>query len=303
MIALSVSGGTEPYFVDWSDGQDDTIAVNLAVGQYQVVVTDANNCPSPAGNFTVGQLPEIMFDLTGSGLLCYGNNSGSADAVNLTGGTGVYEHFDWYLDGQLYDTSQSLTQAQSGKYILKVTDDYGCHSFDSVYISQPDSIVLSLEAEPGTIELGAINLEVEGGTAPYSYLWTNGATTQNIDPLGGGVYHVWVTDDNGCKSTDSIFVEVHYRILAPTGFSPNGDANNDYFRVRGLGTDLTDFSLLIFNRWGEVVFKTDNANEYWNGKKFNVGTPMPEDTYLWQASLEYTSGVKITDKGNVTLLR
>ena len=303
MISLNITGGTEPYFANWSDGQSDTVAVNLAAGQYQVVVTDTNNCPSPAGNFTVGQLPEITFDLAGSDLLCYGDNSGSAGVVNLAGGTGVYDDFDWYLNGQLYDTAQYLSQAESGKYILKITDDYGCHSYDSVIISQPDSLVLHLEAEPGTVELGAINLEVEGGTAPYSYLWTNGATTQNIDPLGGGFYHVWVTDDNGCKSTDSIFVEVHYRILAPTAFSPNSDGTNDYFRVRGLGTDLVSFQMLIYNRWGEVVFKTDDAHDYWNGKKFNAGNEMPEDTYLWQASLEYTSGVKITDKGNVTLLR
>ena len=303
MISLNIIGGTEPYSVNWITGQNTSTVSGLQAGQYQVSVTDTNNCPAPSKVFTVGELPQLTFDITGSDLLCYGDSSGSAAVMNLTGGTGNYEQFKWYLNGQFYDTTQNLENIQSGLYSVEVSDDYGCQSSDSIYLSQPEPIILTLEAEPGTIELGAINLTVEGGIEPYSYIWTNGATTQNIDPLGGGVYHVWVTDDNGCKTTDSIFVEVHYRILAPTGFSPNGDGTNDFFRVRGLGTDLDEFKMMIFNRWGEVVFKTNDSQEFWNGKKFNTGNEMPEDTYIWQASLKYTTGVIITDKGNVTLLR
>jgi gliding motility-associated-like protein len=134
-------------------------------------------------------------------------------------------------------------------------------------------------------------------------LWSTGATTQNVDPLGGGYYSVRVTDGNGCQNIDSIFVEVRFRILAPTAFSPNGDNLNDVFFLKGLGTDLVSFELNIYDRWGEIVFKTNDILEAWNGNLYNNGEPQPKEVYTWTASLEYSSGEKIADKGNVTLLR
>ncbi len=78
---------------------------------------------------------------------------------------------------------------------------------------------------------------------------------------------------------------------------------NDLFFVRGLGTDLISFDLNIYDRWGGVVFTTNDILEGWNGRFLNVGEKQPKEAYIWTVSLEYSSGEKISDKGNITLLQ
>ena len=304
IISLNVTGGTEPYIYSWSN--DSTIATmsGLSAGTYDVTVDDAHNCPTviPKNTLAHGNY-EIEFDIEVSDLLCYHDNSGSVDVINLTGGTGNYVDYLWYKNDAVYANSQNLDTLPAGEYELSIMDDYGCNFSKNIVITEPDELILHLEGINGNISLGAIDLTVNGGTLPYSYLWSTGETTEDVDPLGGGVYTVEVTDDNLCKSSASIFVEVHYRIYAPTAFSPNGDNINDEFHVFGLGTDLREFELTIFNRWGQIVFNSNDVNDYWNGKLNNTGEILPVDVYTWQAVISYSTGEKITDNGNVSLLR
>jgi gliding motility-associated-like protein len=302
-IELDITGGTKPYDITWLDGSDSAVVLGLPPGQYQVVVSDTNQCPAVTENIVIDEWDAIDFSITGHDLLCFNDSSGFIEISGISGGTGVYSDFGWMKDGGFYGIGQILDTLLTGKYIATVTDDFGCSRSDSVMIFQPDSIELFLNAQPGLVELGSIELEVEGGTLPYSYLWSTGAITQNVDPLGGGYYSVVVTDGNGCRNIDSIFVEVRFRILAPTAFSPNGDDLNELFFVKGLGTDLVSFELIIYDRWGDMVFKTNDIHEGWNGRLFNNGEEQPVEVYIWTASLEYSSGEKIADKGNISLLR
>jgi len=302
-IVLEINGGTEPYDISWSNGLETPEIIGLVPGQYQVTVTDSNQCPNIFEDILIDEWDEIDFSLMGNDLLCFKDASGYIEIVSISGGTGIYSDFNWMKDGENYGSGQILDTLQTGNYIVTVTDDFGCNQSDSVSIFQPDSLALFLNAQPGLVELGSIELEVDGGTSPYSYLWSTGAVTQNVDPLGGGYYSVLVTDDNGCETLDSIFVEVRFRILAPTAFSPNGDDLNEVFFVKGLGTDLVYFEMNIYDRWGDVVFKTNDISEGWNGRLFNEGEEQPKEVYTWAASLEYSSGEKIADKGNLTLLR
>ncbi len=276
---------------------------DLEAGVYQVTVTDAKQCPDVIEDIVIEELDPLEFNLIGNNLLCFNDGSGYVEIADLTGGTGFYSDFEWLKDGEYYSSGQVLDTLQIGKYLVMVSDDYGCTSTDSIELFQPDTLSLFLNAQPGVVELGSIELTVDGGTMPYSYLWSTGAETQNVDPLGGGYYSVLVTDDNGCKTLDSIFVEVRFRVLAPTAFSPNGDGLNDLFFVRGLGTDLISFDLNIYDRWGSVVFTTNDILEGWNGQFLNVGEKQPKEAYIWTVFLEYSSGEKISDKGNITLLQ
>jgi gliding motility-associated-like protein len=112
-----------------------------------------------------------------------------------------------------------------------------------------------------------------------------------------------VQDGNDCEATGSIFVEVHYRIFAPTAFSPNGDGVNDTFKLFGLGTDLKDFNLTVFNRFGQIVFESKSVNEGWNGRLMNTDELVPTEVYTWQVKITYLGGESLVDAGNVTLLR
>jgi gliding motility-associated-like protein len=270
-ISLEVTGGTEPYLFEWVHGATLPDLISLSPGTYEVSVTDSNNCPDIFQTIMIDEIPELKFDLLGTDLLCFNDHSGEIHVTGLEGGTGIYDTYFWFKDSYFYSENQSISGLLAGNYELMVTDDRGCTGEDSIFISQPDPIHLELESLKEAIELGSIDLTVTGGTPPYTYLWNTGATTQDIDPLGGGLYTVDVQDGNDCEATGSIFVEVHYRIFAPTAFSPNGDGVNDTFKLFGLGTDLKDFYLTVFNRFGQIVFESKSVHEGWNGRLMNIG--------------------------------
>jgi gliding motility-associated-like protein len=302
-ISLEVTGGTEPYLFEWFHGDTIPDLIGLSSGSYEVIVTDSNKCPDVVQTVIINEIPELKFDLLGSDLLCFNDHTGEIQITELEGGTGVYSSFYWSMDNSFYSENQNISGLLQGNYELMVTDDRGCTGKDSIIIFQPDSIQLELESLKEAIELGSIDLTVAGGTPPYTYLWNTGATTEDIDPLGGGWYTVSVKDGNDCEATGSIFVEVHYRIYAPTAFSPNGDGVNDTFRLFGLGTDLKDFNLTIFNRFGQLLFESNSVDEGWNGRLMNTGQLVPTEVYTWQAKITYIGGASLIETGNVTLLR
>jgi gliding motility-associated-like protein len=304
-ILIDIEGGTEPYSIYWPDGltEDTTFVDGLAEGIYQVEIVDFNNCPSIGGEIEITELPELSFQLTGYDLLCHSDSSGFIEISDIEGGSGNYTQFSWYKDGEFYSTEMELNDLQSGEYSIIIEDDFNCQASKSVFLYEPEPLILEMEGIDGITELGSIDLTVTGGTEPYSYLWNTGEVTQDIDPLGGGMYTVQVTDENVCKSTDSIWIDVHFRVLAPTAFSPNGDGTNEEFEVHGIGTDLKEYKMIIFNRWGQQVFQTTDHTTHWNGKLNNSGPEQPVGVYTWQISITYIGGAKTIDLGNVTLLK
>ena len=303
-ITLNVIGGTEPYNYTWSNGSIEPQLTGIEPGNYSVSVSDYHSCPAIEETISISELPLLNFELDGINLTCYQDSSGSINVINLTGGTGNYIDFIWTKDNQAYIFGQqNLIKVQAGEYNLKVIDDFGCDATKEIVIKEPEEIILELEGINGNISLGAIDLTVTGGILPYEYLWSTAETTQDIDPLGGGTYTVEVTDGSGCKSTGSIFVDVHYRVYAPTAFSPNGDGINDEFVIVGLGTDLKEFELTVFNRWGNEIFTSRDAEYHWNGSLNNSGESLSIDVYTWMVKITYSTGETIVDKGNVTLLK
>ncbi|MBN2174271.1 MAG: gliding motility-associated C-terminal domain-containing protein [Bacteroidales bacterium] len=302
---ISITGGTEPYSIDWSSTiPDNTLNVYyLSPGIYDVEVVDDHNCPAIIQPIEINEIPELTFSLIGTDLSCFNDGSGMIEITEIEGGTGNYTDFTWYKNSEYYSSGQTIDQLAAGEYSLIIQDDLNCQAERLVVLTEPDDLLLNLKGVDGVTELGSIDLTVNGGTEPYYYLWNTGAETQDIDPLGGGIYTVIVTDDHFCKATDSIFIDVHFRVLAPTAFSPNGDKFNNEFEIKGIGTDLKEFELSIFDRWGQEVFHTRNYNEFWNGRLNNTGKPQPIGVYTWQISLLYKGGQKTIDKGNVTLLR
>jgi len=303
-ITVNVSGGTEPYNYSWSNDSTTFQQTGLTPGEYFISVTDDHACQPIEETITVSELPLLDFQLEGFDLVCYQDSSGSIFVVNIAGGTGNYTDFIWKKENQTYMLGQQdLLSVQAGEYSLTIVDDYGCSGTQSMLILEPDQMILDIEAISGNNSLGAIDLTVSGGNEPYEYYWSTDETTEDIDPLGGGTYYVDVTDGNGCKSTGSVFVDVHYRIYAPTAFSPNNDGVNDEFELLGLGTDLREFELTIFNRWGEEVFSSSDPENNWNGTLHNSGEVLPVEVYTWMAKITYSTGESIVDKGNVTLLK
>ena len=195
-------GGTSPYTYLWNSGQTTQSISGLLAGSYTVTVTDLNNC-SIVSNVLVPNLggPVISTDTIIS-VTCNGFSNGSI-LLTVSSGTPPL-NFAW-SSGQ---TTEDISGIGSGTYTLTVTDQNLCVQFQSFIVDEPDQLQDSITVEDahcGNSD-GSIIVYPYGGTSPYTYLWSNTQTTQQISGLIGGVYTVTITDDNGCVIDSSINV-------------------------------------------------------------------------------------------------
>lgn len=201
-IDLTVSGGTPPYSYLWSNGATSEDVSNLCEGTHNVTITDANGCTAVEGQLLTDP-DELIVSVTGNDIDCHGNSTGSASA-SVSGGTGAYS-YSW-SSGQ---TVQSISNLAAGNYTVTVTDGNGCLAIGNVNIDEPDALAASISVSNATCNGfcdGFINLTLVGGTAPFSYSWSNGETTEDVGSLCAGVYAVTITDANGCSisANDSV---------------------------------------------------------------------------------------------------
>ena len=259
----------------------------------------------------------ISIETTSKAVTCTGSKDGMID-LSVTGGTPPYS-FNWTGPGSFTASTQNLSGLAGGTYNVKVTDANGIVNTASVKVDESDAL-LSLSATAiaatrtmsidGTVilgvALGSINLTVNGGTAPFSYVWTgpDNFTANTEDPidLAGGTYVVVVTDANGCTATISTDVGVQIvlaedqscTVFVPNVFTPNGDGINDYFEIRCL-YNYANAEIEIFNRNGNLLYKRDHYGNidywgskekaFWNGRSENnlnfMGSEVPVGTYYY----------------------
>ena len=205
-IALATeTGGTAPYTYAWSNTTTMDTAINLAAGTYTVTITDANGCFDSASVTIVEPSNVVANGILISDAACNGSSTGSAEG-DPTGGTAPYTYL--WNNGAGTDTINNLS---AGSYFLTVTDANGCTGFDTVNISEPALLVIAVDSindvSCNAGNDGFITTSTSGGTAPYSYLWNNTATTDSISGLGAGSYTVTVTDANGCTASINPIVQ------------------------------------------------------------------------------------------------
>jgi gliding motility-associated-like protein len=141
-------------------------------------------------------------------------------------------------------------------------------------------------------------LVATGGVLPYTYLWSNSSTDQNLYNVNAGLYSVSLVDNNGCRISGTITLSEPLVLEMPSGFSPNNDGKNDLFVVHGIEA-YPQNSLTIFNRWGNIVYEKSGYNNEWSGQSKN-GMQLPDATYF--VILEINAGEKVL-KGYVELRR
>jgi hypothetical protein len=175
------------------------IVVTDAAGN-QIILNDLNNLPDcvtlPCTNLNVAITNQ-------TNISCAGGSNGAA-TLSASGGNGSYT-FSWQ-PGNLSGASQ--TGLAAGTYTVDVIDSDGCAGSVQVIITAPAPLILTTNitnAECGVAN-GAIDLTVSGGTSPYTYVWSNGTTTQDLTSILPGPYQVTVTDANGCQQTGNYAV-------------------------------------------------------------------------------------------------
>jgi gliding motility-associated-like protein len=149
-------------------------------------------------------------------------------------------------------------------------------------------------------------VELDAGAGFSSYIWQDGSTGRFYTAMAEGTYSVQVTDANGCHAGASVLMKnCSLNLFVPNAFSPNGDGINDRFQIRPNIDEITEFSMVVFNRSGELLFETYDVGTGWDGTY--KGQPCPQDTYVWMVTWQAPGNIKqnspTTMKGTFVLLR
>jgi len=202
-IDLEVTGGTPPYAFDWSNGTNDEDLVSLCAGTYTATVTDSNGCFTSI-DVDITEPPAIEISGVSTEATC-GECNGTID-LTVNGGTAPYI-FDW--TGGLPDV-EDPTNLCVGLYTVTVTDNNNCTNTYSISVNSQGGIIFNpniTDASCFGICNGSIELNTEGGTAPYTFMWSQGSNTENISVLCAGQYSVTATDSDGCQAVATYIIE------------------------------------------------------------------------------------------------
>lgn len=288
-----------------SSNQNDSYTYG-SIGNYtvQLKVASNNGCEdSLSKTIEVFPLPSATSSSTTA---CYNENNVTA-TVYPADGTPPYT-VSWSSS----ENTETISQIFAGDYEVTVTDANNCTVvITETVVQQPFPVILETNIAIDTIRFGdTISVvSVSGNYDPYlTYIWTpnNGLGCDTClstfaTPLQSVIYTITGTDTIGCTGSTSIEVIVinDYIIYIPNAFTPDNDGTNDEFKVYSKG--VKNYTLQIFNRWGERIFETNNLAQGWDGTYLNKQM-MPE-VYIYVTQLEFLDGYTTMKKGSVTLIR
>ncbi|MBL0047579.1 MAG: choice-of-anchor L domain-containing protein [Bacteroidetes bacterium] len=299
-ISAQASGGAGYYHYFWNNNAGTTAAVTVApttTTPYFVTITDT--CGNSAQDGVIVNLinyPPLYINVLNDTTVCKG------EPVTLVaagvGGHGPYS-YSW-SNGSWLDSVYVVRSNFNKSYIVSVTDqcNYTVKDTSAVYISIPEANFGYRFDSNFLVQL--LDSSVKN-IVSYAWKFGDNSTSTAYNPLheysefGAHDVSLVVTNDLGCKDsiTRSIFPPVE--IYIPTAFTPNGDGKNESIEAIGLG--VASFELLIFNRWGQLVYKSTDIHQKWNA------SGLPEGVYVYQVRARGIDYKTISKTGTITLLR
>ena len=211
MAAVIASGGTVPYTYNWSNGANASVILNLISQIYSVTVTDGNGCSTAASVF-INQPSVITVSISVSTTACL--SSVGSVTITASGGTGGYTYL--WSNGSIIPV---LTGLSAANYQFTVTDANLCTQTGNVQVSNFPGANAAIVSTASISCYGICNAGLSagsnGGTVPYYYKWSNGASTADITGLCSGIYCATVTDGNGCSSS-TVFTIMEPNLLTIT---------------------------------------------------------------------------------------
>jgi gliding motility-associated-like protein len=295
-LQLNAGLGFINYF--WNGSITGTAQSTLAVhttGQYTVQVEDVHGC---LASDTVQLLNIYTLPTANAGpddSLC----AGETTILNATGG-GTY----LWMPGNSTQAQLSVHPTVTTTYTLTVYDLNHCEAADqvTVVVHPISTAAIFNEQQIGyCFDEGPLTLTANWGN---TFLWTpGGEINPNLQVTAAGTYGITVSDAFACPYKAEVIVinRCETTLFIPTGFSPNGDGLHDDVEI--FGNYFKDFRLIIFNRWGEIIFESSERELRWNGTY--RGEEMPIGTYPWMVSYRsvFDEQKQLTQKGSITLVR
>jgi gliding motility-associated-like protein len=284
VLSTGIAGTT------WSTGATGAQITVTSPGTYWA--TGNNACGTFNDTITINQLTAPQLAFGGDSFLC----TGQSFTLNAANPNSTYHWQD-------NSANSSYQVSGPGIYAVTVTDtSSGCSakaSVNVIYSSQPPQVNLGPDFKVCGNKGAILTVPI----ANAQYLWNNGSTDSTLLVTASGTYSVTVS--NGCSSASS---EVNVSVYAdacemyvPTGFSPNGDGVNDFFHAI-CHCPVSDFSMQVYNRWGEKVYSSTNIQNGWDGTYKNYNAPVAVYVYYIDY-MNYCEGKTDQKKGNVTLVR
>lgn len=297
--ATPVNGGTAPVYQWRKNGlvtgnQSDTYNDMAIVNGDKVTcrLTSNTKCfttdTALSNTITMSIIQPRAVTLGADVFICAGN-------ISILNAGANYTSYKWQ-DGS---TTATFAATLPGKYYVTVTDS--CSNISA------DTILVKLYPAPAgflpigiTVCASPVTLRATGNFTRY--LWSNNATASSISINVPGVYWLNVTDANGCTGSDTVVVtpgNCPNTFYIPSAFTPNGDDRNDFFKPF-LPFTIKQYQFSIFNRYGKLVFTTQQLGSGWdgriNGQLQNTGS------FVWVCTYESAPGVKVSKRGTVILL-
>lgn len=327
-LNASYAGGTKPYVLNWSTGlvnnnlSNSSSAIVLTPtisGQYSTLLTDKNNCLiHDTITINVNQLPDVNFDAA----INAGCQPLLVSFTNLSGNLPNISFYQWDFNNGNSSSSISPNTLFNNPGTFSVSlvaiSDSGCvntiikNNYITVYPKPKADFIYS-----PSVDTDLMNPKIEfqnsssGNYSSSAWNFGEGSLSSQTHPSHTfydiGYYNVTLVVSNIHNCVDSVTKQIEIKdiptIFVPNAFTPkNGDGLNDVFAVKGI--NFNEFNMLIFDRWGEKIYETNDPTQGWNGTF--KGQDCKMDTYTYKISYKFIYGsqrsVAKTLIGHVTLL-
>ncbi|MCK5138018.1 MAG: gliding motility-associated C-terminal domain-containing protein, partial [Bacteroidales bacterium] len=229
---------------------------DIGAGTYMVLITDINGCDS-TWTFTLNEPTALVVDnLSSDSAYCADTETGRI-YMGVSGGIPDYSYL--WSNGQTEDSIENLL---AGIYAVVITDQNACEKDTSIEVFEADrfSVVLQVTSDYNGVPIsctdssdGTISLQPVGGTSPYIYIWSNGATTRDLVDISAGFYRVDIEDDHGCKDSAEVVITepdpIDYSMQLQDPLCYNDSTGRLEFLVTG-GTvvSLDDYQVTVNGR-------------------------------------------------------
>lgn len=317
----SASGGTPPYTYLWDNnlgnGSSHTVSPDHTT-IYQVTAIDNNGCSeSDSSIIFIVPTPDIVFsvDIT---VQCFSPNN-QFIFYNQTPHTTTTNWNFGDLSGGTGDTTlHSYSTPGIYSVTLTVVDTNGCFSSktDTNMVRVVANPVANFEMTPNPVSILPPTvhfIDLSEGNQINSWNWYYDTTffSQEKNPkhtfsdaVNQYMIQLIIEDLFGCKDsiTKQLFVEESVSIYAPNTFTPDANKFNETWQIYADGIDSNTVKIQLFNRWGEIIWESNNINIPWDGTY--AGTPVPDGTYIWTLQVKSNSSDKVYQlTGHVNVLR
>lgn len=320
LVTLSITnqGGSPPVSWDWNyvggtpgtGFRQDSVLGPLQYndsGTYWVYVeTSFANGSSQLDTWKLNAFVSIVPDFSfPDSVVC-----GTSSTLNLNYGSGISGPIYRYLWEPGQQTTESITINSAGAYtgVVYSVDDFSdrfgaCDSqWRDFNITREDPISVNLPQNLFICEGAPVTLDAENPGATYTWQ-PNGENTRTIEVSIPGVYSVRVISPLGCTAEGRTTVKDSCPIYVwmPNAFTLNNDGRNDSLRWQGNLYSAKNYSFMIFNRWGEKLFETNDMWQSWDG--YYSGEPVPAGVYVYQVYFIDSKDEVRFLAGDVTILR